>query len=78
MRWRRRGAALTPEEDPLEQHADAAARHFGFTPEERDEYLKLQRRLSDNPSAPSVKQLVKRQRKLAKAQRLAPTLKTRR
>lgn len=77
MKWiRRKGAQVPAEEfvDPLEAHGDAAAAHFGFDEAERAEYLALQRRLAGNPRL--MKQLVKRQRRIMKAQRMSPTIKS--
>ena len=61
--------------DPLEQHADVAQRHFGFTDEERVAYLWMHRTLAGNPAA--LKRLIKHQRKVRKAVRMSPTIKTR-
>ena len=78
MKWRRQGnaAVLESKDDPLETHADAAQEHYGFTDEERTEFLKMQRALAGNPAL--LKKLVKRQRKFLKAQGMTPTIKTRR
>lgn len=82
MRFGRRDSGLivpeaeVPEKDPLETHADAAAEHYGFTDGERDEFLKMQRRLAGNPAL--LKKLIKRQQRFARAQRMSSTIKTKR
>lgn len=81
MRFGRRDSGLIVpesevERDPLEVHADAAAEHYGFTDGERDEFLKMQRRLAGDPAL--LKKLIKRQQRFARAQRMSPTIKSRR
>lgn len=76
MKWQRRDGAMVPEKDPVEAHADAAAREFGFNEAERAEFLKVQRALYMNPSL--RKKLAKRQRRFALAAGMSPSIKSRR
>lgn len=74
----RKSGLIVPEAqvDPLETHADAAQEHYGFDDGERAEFLKMQRALAGDPAL--LKKLIKRQQRFARAQRMSPTIKTKR
>lgn len=59
----------------LSVQADAAALHYGFTDEERAEWLRVQTAIASNPALRS--KIVRRQRRFMRAQRMSPTIKTR-
>ena len=77
MRFFRRDSGLiVPEQDPVEQQADKAAAEYGLNPVERERFVELQRALPNDRAL--QKKVVKRLRKMERAQHMSSTIRSRR